>query len=255
MPIVENCKVLKNAPELGGIYRLLLSSPRIAKDIQPGQFIHLALSPLEAHILRRPISVYAANAKAGTLELLYQAVGEGTRWLATAERGVELNALGPLGHGWQPPAQTESALLIAGGVGLAPLNMLVDKLVKTADVQLLAGAQSAERLVLPSTEDSRAKVTITTDDGSVGPKGFVTDLARKLLETNRYDYIATCGPEPMQRIVVALAEEFDVPCEVSLERRMACGIGACLSCVVQTIDGSKRACVDGPVFNAREVIW
>jgi dihydroorotate dehydrogenase electron transfer subunit len=255
MPILETCTVLGNAPESGGIHRLLLASPLIAEDIRGGQFIHLGLPSLEAHILRRPISVYAADAQEGTLELIYQAIGDGTRWLARAGRGTELDAIGPLGRGWQPPKETGSALIIAGGVGLAPLNMLVDTLVKTADVQLLVGAQSADRLVLPSTRESRVAVTVTTDDGSKGSKGFVTDLARRLLETSRFDYIATCGPEPMQRIVVALAEEFDVPCEVSLERRMACGIGACLSCVVQTVEGGKRVCVDGPVFDAREVVW
>lgn len=255
MPSLETCRVLKNIPERGGIYRLVLRAPQIAKCIQPGQFIHLRLPALEAHVLRRPLSIYAADAREGTLELLYQTIGEGTRWLSTVEDGTSLDAIGPIGHGWQPPKELSSALLIAGGVGLAPLNMLAVQLAKTVDVQLLTGAQTGERLVLPSTDNERIAVTVTTDDGSIGPKGFVTDLARKRLEHTHFDYIATCGPEPMQRIVAALAEEFAVPCEVSLERRMACGIGACLSCVVQTTKGSKRACVDGPVFDAREVIW
>jgi dihydroorotate dehydrogenase electron transfer subunit len=255
MPIVENCRVQKNVARLGGVFRLVLVAPRIAASVEPGQFVHLQIPQLEAHVLRRPISVYAADPGEGTIDLLYQEIGEGTRHLTTIEQGTQLDAIGPLGRGWQPPEETTSALLIAGGVGLAPLNMLAEQLSKTADVQFAIGAQNADRLVLPSFETDRIRERFSTDDGSLGPKGFATDIARGFLEKNRYDYIATCGPEPMQRIVSALAEEFDVPCEVSLERRMACGIGACLSCFVQTTEGSKRACVDGPVFNAREVIW
>jgi dihydroorotate dehydrogenase electron transfer subunit len=255
MPTVEICRVRKITTDQEGIYRLRLEAPAIASSVRPGQFVHLRLPELEAHMLRRPLSVFDADPQNGTVDLLFQVIGEGTRHLSTLEPGTRIDAIGPLGSGWNPPQDLGNVLLVAGGVGLAPLNMLARNLCTRSEVFLVVGAQTGERLVLPSFKDWHLTVAQTTDDGSVGSRGFVTDLARGLLEKTRFGYIATCGPEPMQRIVASLAREFGVPCEVSLERRMACGIGACLSCVVQTTGGQKRACIDGPVFDAGEVVW
>jgi dihydroorotate dehydrogenase electron transfer subunit len=284
-PFVEKVVALENEEIAPAIFCLALTAPRVAGCLEPGQFIHLLLPGLESHLLRRPFSIYAFDAERGRIEIVYQAVGEGTRFLAGVEPGVALDLIGPLGQGWRVPAGTRSALLVAGGVGIAPLTMLVPQLLKTARVCLVMGAQSGKRLIplslppslllsppalppapvppLPPSplsavtaeEASRLTIITTTDDGSAGRKGFTTDVARELLQQDEFDYLACCGPEPMQRIAAALAAAAGVPCEVSLERRMACGIGACLSCVVLTRAGMRRACVDGPVFDAEEVIW
>lgn len=262
---VEQCSVLSNeSSRASALGTLVLEAPRCARAVKPGQFVHLALPAFEAHILRRPLSVYQADAEAGTISLLYQAVGAGTEHLFTLEPGMSTSIIGPVGRGWSLPgvtgnATSPSCLLIGGGVGAAPLYLLAKQLLAhEAQVHVVLGARTE---VLLACEGAYAELVgaenlrVTTDDGRRGHKGFVTEVAEELLQAHQYDYLATCGPEPMQKAVVSLAKEFDVPCEVSLERRMACGLGACLSCVIDTSEGKKRVCVDGPVFNAQEVIW
>jgi dihydroorotate dehydrogenase electron transfer subunit len=245
---------LQNRALTTDLFQLTLDAPAIAATLAPGQFVHLRL-PNPAHVLRRPFSVSAANPEAGTLDIVYQVVGAGTAELSGVTRGASLDVLGPLGRGWRPPVGTRHALLVGGGVGAAPLLPLAQSL-PAADVVL--GAQTAARLVGHADFAGRVgadHVYITTDDGSAGQPGFATDVTRDLLAAHPYDYVATCGPEPMQRLVAALARAADVPCQVSLERRMACGVGVCLSCVVTTTTGRARACAEGPVFDAAEVAW
>jgi dihydroorotate dehydrogenase electron transfer subunit len=255
LSVLEPCVVLANEPVARDLWHVVLEAPVVAARLEAGQFVHLRLPAFEAHILRRPFSVFELDAERGTLGIAYQVVGEGTRYLAGLESGAALDLIGPLGRGWRVPETARRVLLVAGGVGLAPLNMLLAPLAKRCQVHLIAGAQSAERLMPLEGLDGRIELTVTTDDGTAGHKGFTTDVARELLAQRDFDYIATCGPEPMQRTVAALAREAGVACEVSLERRMACGVGACLSCVVATTAGNKRVCVDGPVFDSQEVIW
>ena len=240
------------------LVELVLFAPGCATQVQPGQFVHLALPGESAPILRRPLSVYKANRETGSITLLFQVVGEGTRLLSQTRQGTELSILGPLGRGWNPGGAARS-LLIGGGVGAAPLFLLAcELLAHGAQVDVVLGASSEPFLVC---EGSFAQlcgaehVSVTTDDGSRGLKGFVTQQAAELLALHTYDYVAACGPEPMLKAVVELAAHAGVFSEVSLERRMACGIGACLSCVVDTTSGKKRACADGPVFAGQEVCW
>jgi dihydroorotate dehydrogenase electron transfer subunit len=261
MSALEGCTVVENAVIAQDVWRVVLRAPDVARRLEAGQFVHLRLPALEAHILRRPFSVFAVDRGREHIEVVYQVLGEGTRLLSHLGPGAKLDLIGPLGQGWRVPPSARELLLVAGGVGFAPLNLLIERLVvRSADarVHLVAGAQSVGRLMpldhLGHCGD-RVAVTVATDDGSAGYRGFTTDVARELLEQGSFDYIATCGPEPMQRTVAALAAEHGVTCEVSLERRMACGVGVCLSCVVETVAGSRRACVDGPVFDAREVLW
>jgi len=257
-PLLEECLVLENSAVAQGVLKSRLRAPRIAGCVQPGQFVHLRLPGLEAHILRRPFSVFSTNAGEGVFEVVYQVVGQGTGYLATVERGARLDAIGPVGRTWQPPKDARKALLVAGGLGAAPLYMLAASFSDKTEVHLVMGAQSAGMLVcrVPFLTYVREdRLHITTDDGSAGRKGLTTQIAQELLEQGGFDYVATCGPEPMQRIIATLAARHNVACEVSLERRMACGVGACLSCVVRTTGGQRRACVDGPIFNAQEVQW
>jgi dihydroorotate dehydrogenase electron transfer subunit len=169
-----------------------------------------------------------------------------------------LNLIGPIGRGWNINAG-KHALLVGGGVGAAPLYLLAEArsaaglattvVLGAATTQMLTCAQDFQTLL------GNDLIHLATDDGSIGSAGLVTTPLQELLQTANYDHLATCGPEPMQQAVVKLARQYAISCEVSLERRMACGIGACLSCVAKTANGQNRVCVDGPVFAAEELLW
>ncbi len=270
MPVNEKAPVLLNM-ELGcGLWLMTLRSPIIARAVEPGQFVHMLISGMPDHILRRPFSVYAVDVDKGLLEILYQVVGVGTDHMTTLAQGAECELIGPIGRGWQPFEDTSRALLVGGGVGAAPLFMLAERLVAAGvDVDVVLGARTRAalstldhyKMLLAGAEGcTRDKPRTITDDGSSGRKGLCTVLVEEALaeaaeKEAPYDYAAVCGPEPLMRAVASLTATADVPCEVSLEKRMACGVGACLSCVVETIHGKRRACVDGPVFMADEVVW
>jgi len=253
---VERVRVMSNERVAAGVGLIALRAPRCAASISPGQFVHLRISKGSSYVLRRPFSVHRAQGE--VIELLYQVLGVGTRDLARVEAGnEEMDIVGPLGHGWDIPDGTRHALLVTGGLGAAPLGMLAEELARQGVATVVAmGAPTAERLVARELfERVCRRVEISTDDGSAGQHGFVVDITERLLGAERFDIAYTCGPEVMQSIVARQASAAGVPCQVSLERLMACGIGACLSCVVTTTDGQRRACVDGPVFSAGEVVW
>jgi dihydroorotate dehydrogenase electron transfer subunit len=254
-PLLERVEVLANDRVAQGVGLLALRSPRIAVAVAPGQFVHLRVSVGADFLLRRPFSVHRATGD--TIEVLYQVLGRGTLELAGKTRGGMMDAIGPLGTGWEVPEAAAHVLLVAGGLGAAPLGMLAERLAaRGVAVSVAQGAPTAERLVARGLFESVARrVEVATDDGSCGERGFVTAVSGRLLETDRPDLVCVCGPEVMARAVAAQAAGAGVPCRVSLERLMACGIGACLSCVVSTTHGRKRACVDGPVFDAEEVCW
>jgi len=254
-PAVERATVVRNERVAEGVGLVLFEAPVTAAAIAPGQFVHLRIAEGADFILRRPFSVH--RAAGGVLEILYQVVGRGTRALAEAEAGTVMDLIGPLGRGWWVPEGAAHALLVAGGLGVAPLGMLAEDLARRGVAATLAqGAPTAERLLARELFDANCRrIETATDDGSAGTHGFVTALTQDLLASDRPDVVYACGPEAMQRIVAAQAAAAGVPCQVSLERLMACGVGACLSCVVSTVHGRKRACVDGPVFDAAEVLW
>lgn len=240
------------------LYIVTLDAPDIARCITPGQFVHMLIPGMEGHILRRPFSVLDADADSGEVEILYQVVGYGSAHLATLTEGAETRLMGPIGNSWQAPEGTKRALLVAGGVGAAPLFMHARALLEAGiEVDVCMGAQSAGGLVLKQryTDLLGCEPVCATDDGTYGHHGFVTVPVQQALEANEYDYLACCGPEPMMRIIASEGLSHGVATYVSMEKRMACGIGACLSCVVDTVDGRKRSCVDGPVFDASKVVW
>ncbi len=254
------CQVIENTSLGMGMGLVTLEAPIIASSIKPGQFVHLCVSdPESVMILRRPLSVCAYNAELGIISIFYQVKGKGTKALAQVEKGRKLDLIGPIGRPWIIPNQTSKALLVGGGVGCAPLTPLYHEMIRRGiDVKMIRGAQNANMMktlsVLDNVECDREMI-LTTDDGSIGYHGFVTEPARECLKTEQYDYVATCGPEIMQKLIAGIAADAGVYCEVSLERRMACAVGACLSCVVDTVNGKKRACIDGPVFDASVVRW
>ena len=254
-PVLEAVTVIANEPVAEGVGLIALHSPRIAAAIKPGQFVHLRIATGADIILRRPFSVHRVHGE--RIEILYQILGAGTLRLAEKIVGDSMDVVGPLGHGWQVPEGTSHALLVAGGLGAAPLGMLAEQLAdRGVAVAVAQGAPTAARLVARDHFERLARrVELATDDGSAGELGLVTGPVARLLVQQRFDVVFTCGPEPMQRVVSGMARDAGIACQVSLERLMACGIGACLSCVVSTRGGLKRACVDGPVFDAEEVVW
>ncbi len=255
VPKLERVRVLANDRLAEGVGLLVLHAPYVAENVRPGQFVHLRISQGTDFLLRRPFSVH--RREGGRIELLYQVLGVGTRELSLKVSGQEMDVVGPLGHGWTLPDGASHALLVAGGLGSAPLGMLAEDLSeKGVAVVVAQGAPTAERLVGRGVFESVARrVEYATDDGSEGHHGFVTAVSEELLAAETFDAVYVCGPEAMQRIVAAQAQSRGVYCEVSLERLMACGIGVCLSCVVSTVHGLQRACVNGPVFPASEVVW
>lgn len=255
-PIVEQVQVLGNDRIAQGVGLMTLHAPHCAASVRPGQFVHVRLGRGTDAILRRPFSIHRAYGD--RVEILYQILGTGTLRMAETPLGdTSFDLVGPLGHGWSAPDSLSHALIVTGGLGAAPLGMLAEQLAaRGVAVTVAMGAPTRERLVARDLYERVARrVELATDDGSAGEHGFVTVPAARLLAEETFDRVYVCGPEPMQRAIASLAAQHGIPCEVSLERLMACGIGACLSCVVSTTEGLRRACVDGPVFDASEVVW
>lgn len=255
-PVVENVDVISNVRVASGVGLVALQAPRCAAAVLPGQFVHLRVGAGTDTILRRPFSIHRAYGN--TIEILYQILGAGTLQLAEKAAGdTSMDLIGPLGRGWNVPDDASHALLVAGGLGAAPLGMLAEHLADSGVATVVAqGAPTAERLVARGLFDRVCRrVECSTDDGSSGELGLITAVTKRLLDAEKFDVVYVCGPEAMERAVVAQCRERGIACQVSLERLMACGIGACLSCVVTTTTGLKRACVDGPVFDAEEVLF
>ena len=259
MPVKDCVARIVRSESVGPrLYLMELRVPEIARAVKPGQFVHLLVPGIDRHLLRRPFSVYARDAAYGSIELLYRSVGVGTEQMARLSIGDELAVMGPIGTGWNLPDTEGRVLLVGGGVGAAPLYLLCEQLVELGrPVDVVLGAQTEAELVCRERYERLLgrEVACSTDDGSFGRVGLCTSLVEETLATGGYAQVAVCGPELLMRIVAGLCADAGVACFVSLERRMACGIGACLSCVVETKTGRKRACVDGPVFDAAEVVW
>ena len=224
-------------------------------DVWPGQFVQVKVEDSVGTFLRRPLSINYIDKEKNELWLLIQVVGKGTRQLSKLRTGDRLNLIYPLGKGFSIPHSVDSKLLlIGGGVGTAPMLMLGATLrEKGFSPRFLLGARSAGDLLQLEDFARLGKVYTTTEDGSSGEKGFVTH--HSLLNSERFDMIYTCGPEPMMHAVAAYAKRVGTPCEVSLENLMACGIGACLCCVENTVDGHVCVCTEGPVINIEKLKW
>ena len=240
-----NAKILSNEEVAEKIFRLTLDAPELAKISRAGQFVQVKIS--DEFTLRRPLGI--ASTAGGKVKIFYRAVGRGTEKLSARRAGESLNILGALGNGYS--AYDGKILLVGGGMGLAPLLCAAEQF--SADV--LIGGRTRDEVTFWQEEfrPHVGKIFITTDDGSYAKKGFVIDLLPEVLSAENYSAILTCGPEIMMRGVAKFAFEKNIPCEVSFEKRMACGLGACLSCSIDTVNGRKKVCKDGPIFNAKEV--
>ena len=233
---------------------LVMASETPFPDVRPGQFAELRIDNTPTVMLRRPISVHSFDAAKNEIGFLVQVVGDGTKWLGSLRAGDKVNTLLPLGNGFtMPVVPGKKYLLVGGGVGSAPLYYLAQELANGGnEFTILIGARSAKDLYRREAYEALGRVEYTTEDGSLGEKGFVTNHS---LLAEKYDYIYTCGPKPMMMAVARYARENNIACEVSLENKMACGLGACLCCVEDTKEGHKCVCTDGPVFSIDELKW
>ncbi len=232
-----------------------LTDAKPLPEMCPGQFVEVRVDNSPNTFLRRPISINFVDKEKNELWLLVAAIGEGTRGIARLQVGDKLNCVLPLGNGFTLPSSSqERCLLVGGGVGVAPLLYLGDYIRKIGgEPTFLLGARSATDLLELDLFQRRGRVFVTTEDASMGEKGFVTN--HSVLGQERFDRICTCGPKPMMINVAKYAYRQDIPCEVSLENKMACGVGACLCCVEKTVKGNLCVCKDGPVFNSKELLW
>lgn len=252
---IVDLKIVAN-DKLGDKHILMkLTSDIPLPEMRPGQFVEVRVDHSASTFLRRPISINYVDKEKNELWLLIQLVGDGTRQLATMEVGDKLNLVLPLGNGFSDPQpQQKTLLLIGGGVGVAPLLQLGNYLKqKGLQPMFLLGARTHKDLLLMNEFEKIGRVLVTTEDGTAGEKGFVTN--HSILTTEKIDKIYSCGPTPMMKAVASFASKSGIDCEVSLENKMACGLGACLCCVTETKEGHKCVCSDGPVFNIKDLTW
>ena len=251
MKVTENCRLHRN-------YCLLkLTADNELPDMKPGQFVQVRVDNSATTYLRRPISVNFVDKQKNELWLLIQLVGDGTRKLAEAKVGDLINIMLPLGNGFTMPqtGDDKKLLLVGGGVGTAPMLYLGACLKKNGfEPTFLLGARSKDDLLQLEQFEQYGKVFVTTEDGSMGEKGYVTN--HSVLSEIHFDQIYTCGPKAMMMAVARYAYANSISCEASLENTMACGIGACLCCVEKTKDEHHVCvCTEGPVFNIEKLSW
>ena len=220
----------------------------------PGQFVEVRVEHSPSTFLRRPISINFVDFERNELWLLVATVGDGTRQMARLKPGEMLNCILPLGKAFSlPTSPSERFLLAGGGVGVAPLLFLGKRIREMGAMPtFLLGARTKNALLEMEAFERIGRVWVTTEDGSAGEQGFVTQ--HSVLQRERFDRICTCGPKPMMMAVARYAAKEDIACEVSLENMMACGIGACLCCVEKTTDGNRCVCTEGPVFDTRQLL-
>lgn len=252
-PIVQNVEI---AP---GIYNMRIEEPVIAKTANPGQFLHIRCCQTLAPLLRRPISIACADEKNGWIDLIYRVVGEGTKLLSEKLPGEKLDIIGPLGNGFSMPPEGSYPIIIAGGIGTAPILHLAKKIaLKGISASVILGfTTKSEIFGTDYLKYPTLSLSIATDDGSCGYCGFPTDILKGLLtarENTAIPIIYACGPKPLLIKIKEIAERKKILAYLSLEERMACGVGACLGCSVKSsFGGYKKVCKDGPVFKACEV--
>jgi dihydroorotate dehydrogenase electron transfer subunit len=266
-------EVVRNKRVKGNRVRCLLAASLLARQAEPGQFVNIKVTDSDQPLLRRPLSIHRANGK--TIEVLYEIVGKATEILSHKKQGEYLDIIGPLGNGFNyklkvmPCSMRDkdriTKIIVAGGMGVAPLLFLAEKLVvglRSSAVGkniVLLGARTGSQIICEKEFiDLGYSVKIATDDGSKGFKGKVTELLKNFLEVTegrQQAIVYACGPRLMLREISRMSNQYRFYSEVSLEEHMACGIGACLGCVVNTTGGYKRVCKEGPVFNADEIIW
>lgn len=241
-PIVSSQRIMSNC------YLLWLESPEIAAEARAGQFVMVRCG--EDTLLRRPLSVHQRDG--GRIALLFQVVGKGTAWLSDRRAGDSIDLLGPLGNGFSIEPAAGNLLLVAGGIGIAPLCFLAGE-ASGRHVTLLLGASTASCLCPTRLLPPQASAVTATEDGTIGRRGMVSELLPEF--AGRADQIFACGPEGMYRTMARMPELKGRPVQISLEVMMGCGVGVCYGCTVRTKRGLKQVCRDGPVFELSDILW
>ncbi|MEE8193981.1 MAG: dihydroorotate dehydrogenase electron transfer subunit [Dehalococcoidales bacterium] len=242
-------RVASSREVMPGVYLIWLQSPLIASAAKPGQFVMVRCGD---SLLRRPFSIHQVDDSKKKLALLFSVVGRGTHWLSQRKKGDELDLLGPLGNGFTIHHDSHNLLLVAGGIGIAPLRFLIDETLEQGkEVTLLYGTVDRERYPV----SPQIRLVSATEDGTVGHRGKVTDLLPGYIDWA--DQVFACGPTAMYRALALKRQELlgAKPVQISLEVRMACGLGVCYGCTVRTRAGLKQVCRDGPVFNLDDILW
>ena len=236
------------------VFRLTCHAPDIAAAARPGQFVMVRLAQGFDPLLRRPFSIHSRSAE-GSLSLLYKVVGKGTRLLSGLRPGELLDLLGPLGQAFTTIPVSQPVCLVGGGMGIAPLLFLAQELPNPKYILLGARNQAEVAPLVPFFAAlNPVELSLATDDGTLGHKGYVPECLSKVLPQVHHVY--TCGPWNMMQAVVQRCQQAQVPCQVSLETHMACGMGACLGCVTAGAGGKQvHVCTDGPVFKAEDIQW
>ena len=262
----ETAKVIWNRPENRSYYRIGLACSSVYENALPGQFVTLHLPGNMTPLLRRPFSIHRLiknNNRVIGVEILYKVVGGFTEKLTRATAGDPIDLLGPIGNGFTVSKKFKKIALVGGGIGIAPLVYLADALSETSvclsdSIACLGGRTSDDILCKTIFKSLDFNVLTTTDDGSEGEQALVTQPLKKWIISNDPDMIYACGPMPMLQAVAKIANKNELPCEISIETIMACGLGACLGCAVnknETTEKYQHVCIDGPVFNAKKYLF
>jgi dihydroorotate dehydrogenase electron transfer subunit len=260
MPIDQEIEVISHRQVARDTFLMGLRSPEIARQARPGQFVMVRVRPDLDPLLRRPFSICSTQGK--DFFLLYRVVGRGTAILSQTREGDRLSVLGTLGKGFDLPGDGEKAMLVGGGIGVAPLVFLAQHL-DPGSASFLTGYRSKDEVIGDGYEglESLQDVDVGTDDGTLGYKGLITELfeARLAEQSGTRIRVFACGPVPMLKQVVNLVDRHELSCQVSLEADMACGLGACQGCAVKAARDQGRTyfhvCQDGPVFSAEQIDW
>lgn len=245
--------IISNSEIMPGVYLTWLDSPQIAATAQPGQFVMVRCG--EETLLRRPLSIHQLADETGgaKLALLFTVVGKGTQWLSQRKAGDNLDLLGPLGNSYDIHPSSRNLLLLAGGIGIAPLRFLSQKAVNQGySVRLLLGAATASQLYPGHLLSPEIELITATEDGTAGKKGMITDFLPDFID--RADQVFACGPTRMYQ-TMASQNLKTKPVQISLEVRMGCGLGTCYGCTLKTKSGLKQVCTDGPVFDLQDIVW
>jgi len=274
-------EILLNKEIASSHFKMVLNLGKVNSSARPGQFLHIRAGTAYDPLLRRPISIHRIGSTPNIIELLYKIEGKGTQLMSRRSKGTYIDIIGPLGNGFKVPKGQSNFILMAGGMGIAPLIALADSLARfrKRTITVILGAKTKDFIICrKELRDIGAKVIVVTEDGSEGEKGLVTAVLESVIEQFDLRKNATalslrrpqkvtiseyspevglyaCGPSAMLRAVATIAKYYTMQAQGSFEERMGCGVGACLGCAIQTKAGYKRVCKDGPVFDLEDIVW
>lgn len=253
---VNDFTVIENTALNATSFIIRLKSPISLPVLYPGQFVNVKVDKTDKVFLRRPFSIFEADYSTNTLSLIIKILGKGSKILTGLEAGEKLSLVYPLGNGFTQPSANDKILLIGGGSGVAPMLFLAKTSgIEKNNIDIILGARSSEDVIDIQEYYKYGNVHITTEDGSKGAVGRVTDHPLFKNGLSKYNKVYTCGPEPMMKAIGKAAKKESIFCEVSLENLMACGFGVCLCCIEPTNKGNQCVCTNGPVFNINSLKW